>query len=87
MYVGGDSGLMTAFAEIGAQFCPFDLVMLEVGAYHPAWANIHLGPVNALAAHAALGGGPLLPIHWGTFDLSTHRWDQPIETAWTHAAE
>jgi hypothetical protein len=22
----------------------------------------------------------LLPIHWGTFDLATHRWDQPIET-------
>ncbi|MGD9523428.1 MAG: MBL fold metallo-hydrolase [Gemmatimonadales bacterium] len=86
VYVGGDSGLMTAFADIGAQFGPFDLVMLEVGAYHPAWANIHLGPMNALAAHAALGGGPLLPIHWGTFDLSTHRWDQPIETAWTHAA-
>ena len=32
-------------------------------------------------------GDLLLPIHWGTFDLSTHRWDQPIETAWTHAAE
>lgn len=86
VYFGGDSGLSTGFAEIGQRFRPFDLVMLEIGAYHPAWANIHLGPVNALAALGELGGGPLLPIHWGTFDLATHRWDQPIETLVTHAA-
>ena len=54
--------------------------MLEVGAFHPAWGNIHLGPENALAAHALLGGGPLLPIHWGTFNLALHPWDDPVET-------
>jgi hypothetical protein len=32
-----------------------------------------------LAAHALLGGGPLLPIHWGTFNLALHPWDDPIE--------
>ena len=36
---------------------PFDLVMLEVGAFHPAWGDIHLGPENALKALALLGGG------------------------------
>ncbi len=87
VYFGGDSGLMTGFAEIGARFQAFDLVLLEIGAYHPAWANVHLGPINALEALDALGGGPLLPIHWGTFDLSTHRWDQPIEALWTRAEE
>jgi len=86
-YFGGDSGLMTGFAQVGERFRPFDLVLLEIGAYHPAWANVHLGPLNALRALAALGGGPLLPIHWGTFDLATHRWDQPIETLSTHAAD
>ena len=54
--------------------------MLEIGAFHPAWNSIHLGPENALAAHALLGGGPLLPIHWGTFNLALHPWDEPIET-------
>ena len=54
--------------------------MLEVGAFHPAWGNIHLGPANALAAHALLGGGPLLPVHWGTFNLALHPWDEPVET-------
>ena len=57
-----------------------DLVMLEVGAYHRAWGQIHLGPDNALIAHRMLGGGALLPVHWGTFDLGLHPWDEPIET-------
>jgi len=79
VFFGGDSGMMSGFDEIGERFAPFDLVCLEIGAYHPAWGDIHLGPVNALGALDALGGGPLLPIHWGTFDLATHRWDRPIE--------
>ncbi len=85
VYFGGDSGLMSGFSEIGDRFPGLDLVMLEVGAFHPAWADIHLGPLNALRALDALGGGPLLPIHWGVFDLSTHRWDQPIEMLWQRA--
>jgi L-ascorbate metabolism protein UlaG (beta-lactamase superfamily) len=59
---------------------PFDLVMLEVGAFHPAWGDIHLGPENALKALAMLGGGAFLPVHWGTFCLAMHAWDQPAET-------
>ena len=78
-YFGADSGMMPGFAAIGDRFGPFEMVCLEIGAYHPAWGDIHLGPGNALAGLDALGGGPLLPIHWGTFDLATHRWDQPIE--------
>jgi len=27
-----------------------------------------------------LGSGALLPIHWGTFNLAVHPWDEPIET-------
>jgi hypothetical protein len=55
-------------------------VMLEVGAFHPAWGDIHLGPANALKALELLGGGPFLPIHWGTFSLAMHAWDEPAET-------
>jgi hypothetical protein len=50
-----------------------------VGAYHPAWGDIHLGPENALKALTLLGGGPFLPVHWGTFSLAMHAWDQPAE--------
>jgi L-ascorbate metabolism protein UlaG (beta-lactamase superfamily) len=83
VFFSGDTGLTTEYQAIGEQLGPFDLVMLEVGAFHPAWGDIHLGPENALKALALLGGGaqspPFLPVHWGTFSLAMHAWDQPAE--------
>ena len=87
VFFSGDTGLTPQFAEIGAAHGPFDLVMLEVGAYHPSWGAIHLGPENALTAFEMLGGGTLLPVHWGTFNLAFHAWDDPAETLYTLAAE
>jgi L-ascorbate metabolism protein UlaG (beta-lactamase superfamily) len=77
VYFSGDTGLTPQFREIGRRHGPFDLVMLEVGAYHPSWGDIHLGPENALTALEWLGGGLFLPIHWGTFNLGMHAWDEP----------
>ena len=80
VFFGGDSGPFDeGFRQIGAQLGPFDLVLLEIGAADPEWADIHLGPDNALAAHRLLGGGPLLPLHWGTFNLALHAWRQPVQ--------
>lgn len=80
LFFSGDTGLTEEYAEIRARLGPFDLTMLEVGAWHPAWGDIHLGPKNALEAHRLLGGGTLLPVHWGTFNLAIHAWDEPAET-------
>lgn len=79
-FFSGDTGLTTEYEDIRERLGPFDLVMLEVGAFHPAWGDIHLGPVHALEALALLGGGAFLPVHWGTFMLATHEWDEPAET-------
>ena len=79
VFFSGDTGLTPLFAEIGRAHGPFDLVMLEIGAYHPSWGTIHLGPEHALDAFAMLGGGTLLPVHWGTFSLGFHAWDAPGE--------
>ena len=79
VFFSGDTGLTTDYQAIRERLGPFDLVMLEVGAFHPAWGDIHLGPHNALKALALLGGGPFLPVHWGTFSLAMHAWDQPAE--------
>jgi L-ascorbate metabolism protein UlaG (beta-lactamase superfamily) len=79
VFFSGDTGLTTEYAIIRERLGPFDLVMLEVGAFHPAWGDIHLGPQNALKALTLLGGGPFLPVHWGTFSLAMHAWDQPAE--------
>jgi L-ascorbate metabolism protein UlaG (beta-lactamase superfamily) len=80
VFFSGDTGLTPEYGEIRQRLGPFDLVMLEVGAYHPAWGDIHLGPENALKALELLGGGALLPVHWGTFNLAIHAWDEPAET-------
>jgi len=80
VFFSGDSGLTSEYASIRERFGPFDLVMLEVGAFHPAWGDIHLGPEHALEALELLGGGAFLPVHWGTFALAIHDWDQPAET-------
>ncbi|HXZ60758.1 MAG TPA: MBL fold metallo-hydrolase [Steroidobacteraceae bacterium] len=80
VFFSGDTGLTTEYQQIRERLGPFDLTMLEVGAWHPAWGDMHLGPENALRAHELLGGGAFLPIHWGTFALAMHPWDQPAET-------
>ena len=82
VFFGGDTGLTTEYADIAKRLGPFDLMMLEIGAFHPAWGDIHLGPENALKAFALLDnnhGGFLLPIHWATFALAMHAWDEPAE--------
>ena len=79
VFFSGDTGLTSEYRTIRERLGPFDLVMLEVGAFHPAWGDIHLGPENALEALAHLGNPPFLPIHWGTFSLAMHAWDQPAE--------
>lgn len=81
VYYGGDSGEWRGFREIGETFGPFDLTMLEIGAFDPLWADIHMGPEGAVRSFRALGGhGLFMPVHWGLFDLAFHPWLQPIES-------
>ena len=83
VYYGADSGEWPGFSEIGEQFGPFDLTMLEIGASDPLWIDIHMGPDGAVRSFNALGNhGLLMPIHWGLFDLALHHWKQPIEKIW-----
>jgi len=79
IYFGADSGWSPSFAEIGKEFGPFDLTMLEVGAYGTYWPDIHMGPDHASNAHLALKGKLMMPIHYGTFNLAPHAWYEPIE--------
>ena len=85
-FFGADSGLTSEYADIAQRLGPFDAVALEIGAYHPSWGDIHLGPENALRAREMLGSGALLPIHWGTFNLAIHPWSEPAETIYRRGA-
>jgi L-ascorbate metabolism protein UlaG (beta-lactamase superfamily) len=79
VYYGADSGYYPGFAEIGERLGPFDLTLLEIGAYNEEWESIHMGPEAAVRAHKELRGRLLMPIHWGTFSLAFHPWTEPIE--------
>ncbi len=79
IFFSGDSGPSPDFDHIGALLGPFDLTLFEIGAHHPSWGNVHLGPDAALQAHLQVRGRAMLPIHWATFDLGLHPWVEPIE--------
>ena len=79
VFFSGDSGYFDGFAEIGRRFGPFDLTLMETGAYNAQWPYVHMQPEQTVQAHRDLGGKWLLPIHNGTFDLSMHPWFEPFE--------
>jgi len=79
LFFSGDSGYFDGFRHIGEHFGPFDLTMMETGAYNENWARVHMQPEETMQAHLDLGGSRLLPLHNGTFDLSMHAWQEPFE--------
>ena len=79
IFFGSDSGYHPDFKRIGEKHGPFDLTLLECGAYSPYWPEIHNTPEEAIQAHLDLGGKILLPIHWAKFDLAQHPWTEPVE--------
>jgi L-ascorbate metabolism protein UlaG (beta-lactamase superfamily) len=81
VFYSGDSALDDAFLEIGERLGPFDLTMIEIGAYDALWPDVHLGPEQAVRAHRLARGDVMLPVHWGLFDLALHGWTEPIERA------
>lgn len=75
----GDTAMHPAFAEIGEKLGPFDLSIIEIGAYNALWRDNHLGPEQALRAHQLLQARAMLPVHWAGYDLAVHNWTAPIE--------
>jgi N-acyl-phosphatidylethanolamine-hydrolysing phospholipase D len=78
-FFAGDTGYFPGFAEFGRRFAPIDVAMLPIGAYEPRWfmGYQHLDPAQALRAFQDLGARTMLPMHWGTFDLTHEPVDRP----------
>lgn len=79
VFFSGDSGCFDGFRQVGEKFGPFDLTLLETGAYNANWPEVHMQPEESIQAHLDLKGKRLLPIHNGTFDLSMHSWFDPFD--------
>ena len=80
-----DTGYFDGFKQIGQKYGPFDVTLLETGAYDAQWPFVHMQPEQTLQAHLDLGGRWLLPIHNGTFDLAMHAWHEPFDRLMTLA--
>jgi N-acyl-phosphatidylethanolamine-hydrolysing phospholipase D len=78
-YFAGDTGYFHGFAEYGRRFEGIDVAMLPIGAYEPRWFMgwQHMDPAQAYQAFTDLRARYLLPMHWGTFDLT----DEPVDEA------
>ena len=77
-YFSGDTGYARHFADIRQRLGSPDLALIKVGAYGSTWLDIHMDPEAAVRAHRDLGAGTMLPVHWATFNLAYHAWDEPI---------
>lgn len=79
IFFSGDSGYFDGFKTIGEKYGPFDLTILENGAYNPDWSQVHMFPAETVQANLDLKGKAMLPVHNGTFKLSFHPWSDPLE--------
>ncbi len=79
LYLGGDSGYDTHFADIGKKFGPFDLAILENGQYDKNWKYIHMLPEEVVMAGMDLKAKTIFPVHSAKFALGNHPWDEPLK--------
>lgn len=73
----GDGGFGDHFQEIAARYGAPDLAIMECGQYNVRWHGVHMFPEESAQAAAILGAKLAVPVHWGTYVLSDHAWDDP----------
>lgn len=78
IFIGGDSGYDAHFKEIGEQFGPFDLALLECGQYDKMWPYIHSMPEEVVSEARELKAKMVMPVHWAKFALANHDWHEPV---------
>jgi L-ascorbate metabolism protein UlaG (beta-lactamase superfamily) len=81
IFFAGDTGMGPHFDEIARRFAPPRLALLPIGAYRPRWfmGPVHMGPEEAIEAHAILRAHASLPIHHGTFSLADDGESEPVD--------
>ena len=86
VYYTGDGGYYDVFRTVRERLGAPDLMIAECGQYDPAWANIHMFPEQTVQAAIDVGAAWLIPVHWGSFCICNHPWDDSIRRV-TQAAE
>jgi L-ascorbate metabolism protein UlaG (beta-lactamase superfamily) len=76
IYFGGDSGYGSHVKKVGELFGVVDYYIAGIGAFAPRWfmSPSHMHPEEVARASNELKPIHLIPMHYGTFDLS----DEPL---------
>jgi L-ascorbate metabolism protein UlaG (beta-lactamase superfamily) len=80
IYFSADTGYDTHLAEVKELFGEPDICIIGVGAFKPEWfmGSAHISPSNAVKAVNEMGAKVMIPMHYGTFDLSDEPIGEPI---------
>lgn len=80
IYFGGDSGYGSHYKEAAELFPKIDYFIVGIGAYEPRWfmQPMHNNPADAVHAFVDLRARFLVPMHYGTFELSDEPPGQPL---------
>jgi L-ascorbate metabolism protein UlaG (beta-lactamase superfamily) len=89
IYFGGDSGFGSHYRETAEVFGPIDYFVVGIGAYEPRWfmKPNHNNPADAFQAFLDARGKTLVPMHYGTFDLSDEPPNEPLKLLKEEAAK
>jgi L-ascorbate metabolism protein UlaG (beta-lactamase superfamily) len=78
VFICGESGYFSGFAEIGDRHRP-DIAVLPIGGYVPrSFRAEHMSPLDAIFAFEDLGARLLIPIRYGAFALSYEKLGEPL---------
>lgn len=72
VYFGADSGMGSHYQEIKKLYPKIDYAFLGIGAYEPTWfmKGSHTSPMDVVKIKHEMKIGKVIPMHYGTFDLS-----------------
>lgn len=78
---GSEGECCPAFKQIGQVYGPIDLAALPIGGYGPEefFDNVNSSPEQAVLIHEDIGARRSVPIHWGTFGLTSEPTNEPSE--------
>ncbi len=80
-YFSGDTGYKeTFFKQIGQEYGPFDVALIEIDAWNEGWPNLHLFPHQAVRVAQETRAKEIIPAHWGVFNLAAHPWNESVKT-------
>jgi len=78
VFHSGDTAFSRHFIDISRHYNHFDLAFIECGQYGSLWHNEHMFPEESVKACEILNCKLAIPIHWGSFRLANHSYDEPI---------